>query len=132
MRRKGNNRISRINEQVKHEMSYIIRNLKDPRVPDMTSVVEVEVTTDLKHCKAYISMLGTDEQIAEGSEGLKHSAGFIRKELARRLNLRNTPEIHFIMDNSIEYGIKMSQLIDEVNKDLHESDDNQSEVKDDD
>lgn len=118
MRRKGNNRISRINEQVKHEMSYIIRNLKDPRIPDMTSVVEVEVTTDLKHCKAYISMLGTDEQIAEGEEGLKHSKGFIRKELASRLNLRNTPEIHFVMDNSIEYGIKMSQLIDEVNKDL--------------
>jgi ribosome-binding factor A len=115
MGRKGNNRITRINEEVKHELSYIIRNLKDPRVPALTSIIDIDVTTDLKHCNIYISVLGTDEEVEAAKEGLKHSSGFIRRELASRLNLRNTPELHFVMDHSIEYGIKMSKLIDDVN-----------------
>ena len=82
----------------------------------MTSVTAVEVTPDLKYCKAYISVLGDDETKAETLAGLKSAAGFIRRELARTVNLRNTPEIKFIMDESIEYGMRMSKLIDDVRK----------------
>lgn len=71
---------------------------------------------DLKYCKAYISVLGDDETKAETLAGLKSAAGFIRRELARTVNLRNTPEIKFIMDESIEYGMRMSKLIDDVRK----------------
>lgn len=115
MAKKANNRITRINEEVKHELSYILRELKDPRIPLLTSVVQTEVTTDLKHCTIYISILGDDVDHEEAVAGLKSSSGFIRKELARRLNLRNTPELHFVMDHSIEYGVRMSKLIEEVN-----------------
>ena len=92
----------------------------------MTSVTAVEVTPDLKYCKAYISVLGDDETKAETLAGLKSAAGFIRRELARTVNLRNTPELKFVMDQSIEYGMKMSKLIDEVNgNNKEESEDNE-------
>ena len=107
---------TRINGEVQRELSNIIRELKDPRVGIMTSVTAVEVTPDLKYCKAYISVLGDDETKAETLAGLKSAAGFIRRELARTVNLRNTPEIKFIMDESIEYGMRMSKLIDDVRK----------------
>ena len=107
---------TRINGDVQRELSNIIRELKDPRVGIMTSVTAVEVTPDLKYCKAYISVLGDDETKAETLAGLKSAAGFIRRELARTVNLRNTPEIKFIMDESIEYGMRMSKLIDDVRK----------------
>ena len=81
----------------------------------MTSVTGVEVTPDLKFCKVYISVLGDEEAKADTMAGLKSAAGFIRRELARTVNLRNTPELKFVMDQSIEYGMKMSKLIDEVN-----------------
>jgi ribosome-binding factor A len=84
----------------------------------MITVVSVEVTTDLKFCKAYISVLGSGEAAGDVLTGLKSSAGYIRRELAHRVNLRNTPEITFILDQSIEYGVNMSHLIDEVTKDL--------------
>ena len=106
----------RINGEVQKELSQIIRESKDPRIHPMTSVVLVEVATDLKTCKAYISVLGDDEDRKKTGEGLKSAAGFIRHELARRLNMRNTPEITFIMDTSIEDAIRMTTLIDEVNK----------------
>ena len=105
-----------MNGEVQRELSNIIRELKDPRVGIMTSVTAVEVTPDLKYCKAYISVLGDDETKAETLAGLKSAAGFIRRELARTVNLRNTPEIKFIMDESIEYGMRMSKLIDDVRK----------------
>ena len=107
---------TRINGDVQRDLSNIIRELKDPRVGIMTSVTAVEVTPDLKYCKAYISVLGDDETKAETLAGLKSAAGFIRRELARTVNLRNTPEIKFIMDESIEYGMRMSKLIDDVRK----------------
>lgn len=112
---KVNTRIIRINEEMKHELSCIIREeLKDPRVDKMTSVLVVETTPDLKFCKIHVSVLG-DEQVQKDTlEGLKKSAGFIRKELARRVNLRNTPELHFVLDHSIEIGVNMSKLIDDV------------------
>ncbi len=114
--RKNSIKNTRINGEVQRELSNIIRELKDPRVGIMTSVTAVEVTPDLKYCKAYISVLGNDETKAETLAGLKSAAGFIRRELARTVNLRNTPEIKFIMDESIEYGMRMSKLIDDVRK----------------
>lgn len=115
--RKNSVKNTRINGEVLKELSNIIRSeIKDPRVGMMTSVVSVEVAPDLKTCKAYISVLG-DEAVAQDTiKGLKSAEGFIRRQLAKNLNLRNTPEINFILDQSIEYGVKMSHLIDEVNK----------------
>ena len=102
------------------ELSEIIRTeIKDPRVNGaMTSVVAVEVTPDLKYCKAYISVLGDEERAKDALTGLKSAVGYIRRELAHRVNLRNTPEITFVLDQSIEYGVNMSRLIDEVTRDL--------------
>ncbi len=118
--RKNSVKNTRINEEVMRELSNIIRlEVKDPRISPVTSVVSVEVAPDLKTCKAYISVLGDDEAVAKTIEGLKSSAGFIRRELAHRINLRNTPEISFVSDQSIAYAAKMSKLIDEVNAPLH-------------
>ena len=85
---------------------------------ELVKFVTVEVTPDLKYCKAYISVLGSDEAAKAVVEGLRSAVGYIRKELARRVNLRNTPEIKFILDQSIEYGVNMSRLIVDVTKDL--------------
>lgn len=118
--RKNSIKNTRINMEVQRELSEIIRNgIKDPRIHPMTTVVSVEVTPDLKYCKAYISVLGNEEGAKATLEGLKSAEGYVRRELARRINLRNTPEIRFILDQSIEYGVNMSKLIDEVTKDLH-------------
>ena len=114
--RKNSIKNTRINGEVLRELSRIIsREVKDPRIAPMTSVVTVEVTPDLKQCKAYISVLGDEEAQENTLTGIKSSAGFIRRELARSINLRNTPEIIFILDQSIEYGVEMSKKIDEIN-----------------
>ncbi|MGN0328295.1 MAG: 30S ribosome-binding factor RbfA [Lachnospira sp.] len=113
--RKNSVKNTRINGEVLKELSNIIRSeIKDPRINPMTSVVAVEVAPDLKTCKAYISVLGDEQSQKDTIEGLKNAEGFIRHQLARTVNLRNTPEIRFILDQSIEYGINMSRLIDEV------------------
>ena len=107
--------------EVQRELSQIIRSeIKDPRIHPLTSVGAVAVTPDLKYCKAYISVLGDEEAGKATIEGLRSAASFVRRELAHRVNLRNTPEIKFILDQSIEYGVNMSKLIDEVTKDLHD------------
>ncbi|MCR5054396.1 MAG: 30S ribosome-binding factor RbfA [Lachnospiraceae bacterium] len=117
--RKNSVKNTRINEEVMRELSNIIREkVKDPRISPIVSVLSVEVAPDLKTAKAYISVLGSEEDLHKTMEGLKASAGFIRRELAHELNLRNTPDITFCADTSIAYGVKMSKLIDEVNKDL--------------
>ncbi len=120
--RKNSIKNTRINMEVQRELSEIIRTeIKDPRVTAaMTSVVSVEVTPDLKYCKAYISVLGDEEKAKNAIEGLKSAVGYVRRELARRINLRNTPEVSFVLDQSIEYGVNMSRLIDEVTKDLED------------
>ena len=105
----------RINAEVQRELSNIIRNeIKDPRIHPMTSVVMAEVTPDLKYCKAYISVLGDEEARKDTMAGLKSAKPFIRKMLASTVNLRNTPELIFISDQSIEYGVHMTSLIDSV------------------
>lgn len=113
--RKNSIKNTRINSEVMREVSQIIRTeLKDPRVSMMTSVTDVNVTNDLKYCTVYISVLGSEEESVKTLEGLRKAGGFIRYELAHRLNLRNTPELKFVIDNSLEYGMKMDKLIDEV------------------
>jgi ribosome-binding factor A len=113
--RKTSHKGERVNGEVQRELSNIIRTeIKDPRIAPLTSVTAVEVTQDLKYCKAYISVLGDDEAGNETIAGLKSAAGFIRRELARRINLRNTPELIFVLDTSIAYGMEMSKKIDEV------------------
>lgn len=113
--RKNSVKNTRINGEVLKELSNIIRSeIKDPRINPMTSVVSVEVAPDLKTCKAYISVLGDEQSQKDTITGLKSAEGYIRRELARTVNLRNTPKIKFILDQSIEYGINMSKLIDEV------------------
>lgn len=114
--RKNSMKNTRINGEVQRVLAEIIRgDIKDPRVSSLTSVVAVEVAPDLKTCKAWISVYGEEYVQKDTLEGLKSAEGYIRKELARRVNLRNTPEIRFIVDQSIAYGVRMSKLIDEVN-----------------
>ncbi len=112
--RKNSIKNTRINGEVQKELSNIIRGVKDPRIHPMTSVTQVLVAPDLKTCKVYISVLGSEEDRKNTMTGLKSAEGYIRRQLAHTVNLRNTPELHFIEDSSIEYGINMSHLIDEV------------------
>ena len=115
--RKNSIKNTRINGEVQKELSRIIQNgIKDPRIAPLTSVVSVEVAPDLKTCKAYISVLGREKAAADTLAGLKSAEGFIRRQLAHTVNLRNTPEIRFILDQSIEYGVTMTKLIDDVVK----------------
>lgn len=117
--RKNSIKNTRINGEVQKALSEIIRSeLKDPRIHPMTSVVLAQVTPDLKYCRAYISVLADEEKAADTIRGLKSAEGYIRTQLAKKVNLRNTPEISFVLDQSIEYGVRMSRLIDDVTKDL--------------
>ena len=105
----------------------IIRGeIKDPRINPMTSVVAVEVAPDLKTAKAYISVLGDEQSQKDTLAGLRSAEGFIRVKLAKSINLRNTPEIKFVLDQSIEYGIRMSKMIDDVTKNQKESADEEA------
>lgn len=119
--RKNSIKNTRVNGEVQRELSNIIRGgIKDPRVAPMTSFVAVEVAPDLKTCKAYISVLGDEKAQEDTIKGLQSAEGYIRRELARKLNMRNTPEIKFVMDQSIAYGVAMSKMIDDVTRDLKE------------
>ncbi|MBO5733525.1 MAG: 30S ribosome-binding factor RbfA [Clostridia bacterium] len=105
------NRINRINEEVRREMSDILRDLKDPRIPMMTSVVSVSVTQDLRYATVYVSIFGDAEVKKNALVALKNSAGFVRRELGHRLNLRYTPEIIYKSDDSIEHGARINELL---------------------
>ena len=113
--RKNSIKNTRINGEVQKVLAEIIRKeIKDPRISPFTSVVAVEVAPDLKNCKVWISVLGGEDACKKTLEGLNSAMGFIRRELAHTINLRNTPEITFVMDQSIAYGVNMSHKIDEV------------------
>ncbi|WP_026504626.1 30S ribosome-binding factor RbfA [Butyrivibrio sp. NC3005] len=112
--RKNSIKNNRINGEVMRVVASAIRYSKDPRISPMTSVMEVEVAPDLKTCKVWVSVMGSDEDREKTMEGLKSATGYIRSTLAREINLRNTPSLRFIMDDSIEYAIDMSKKIDEV------------------
>ena len=121
--RKNGLKNTRINGEVQRALAEIIRGgMKDPRVNPLTSVVSVEVSPDLKTCKAWISVLGDEEVQKNTLEGLKSATGYIKNQLAKEINLRNTPEITFIMDQSIAYGVNMTLLIDEVNREAENED----------
>ena len=112
----NNNRLNRIDEEYRKELSTIIdRELKNPNITGMISVTKVKVTNDLKYAKVYVSILNP-KSVENTMEGLKKSSGFIRTELAKRINLRNTPELIFEIDDSIEYGARIDSII----KDLKE------------
>ena len=137
--RKNSIKNIRINQEVQKELSNLIRlEVKDPRVSPMTSVVNVEVAPDLKTAKVFISVLGDEKAQQDTIKGLKSAAPFLRSQLAHNMNMRNTPELRFISDQSIEYGVNMSHLIDEITADLHddeedikgESDDVEENVED--
>ncbi len=113
--RKNSVKNNRINEEVYRVMSELIRTeMKDPRIAPMTSVMDVEVAPDLKTCKAWISVLGNEQARKDTLAGLRSAEGFIRTQLAKRVNLRNTPEITFISDESVEYGVNMAKKIEDV------------------
>lgn len=115
--KKNSNRLIRINQELMYDLSNILRgDLKDPRIDPMTTIVKVDATADLKFCKVYVSVLGDEKAQKYTLEGLKRSSGHIRSELAHRTNLRNTPQLSFVMDHSIEYGVEISALIDKVVK----------------
>ena len=115
--RKNSIKNTRVNAEVQHELANLIREgIKDPRIHPMTSVTAVEVAPDLKTCRAYISVLGDGEAKKNTIAGLKSAEGYIRRQLAKNINLRNTPEGHFILDQSIEYGVNMSKIIDDVSR----------------
>ena len=130
--RKNSIKNTRINGEVQKELGNIIRgDIKDPRISPLTSVVAVEVAPDLKSCKVYISVLGDEEAQKDTIKGLKSAEGYIRTKLAKSINLRNTPQLTFVLDQSIEYGVNMSKLIDEVNRNIdhdEESDDDETPV----
>ena len=118
--KKGSIKNNRINMEVQRELGTLIRELKDPRIAVMTTVVAVEVATDLKTAKIFISVLGDEKAKEDTMAGLKSAKGFIRKELAHTINLRNTPDLEFVYDDSIEYGMKLSHMIDELHVDSDE------------
>jgi len=122
--RKHSIKNTRVNMEVQRELSEILgRGLKDPRIHPMTSVMAVEVTPDLKFAKIFVSVMGDEEAKEKTMQGLQKSASFARHRLADRMNLRNTPELTFVLDHSIEYGVTMSKRIDEVmGSDRHQED----------
>ena len=115
--RKNSVKNTRVNGEVHRFLAEVIRSeIKDPRINPLTSVVAVEVAPDLKTCKAWISVLGNEESQKDTLAGLKSAEGYIRNLLAKKINLRNTPEIRFILDQSIAYGVSMSKKIDDINR----------------
>ncbi len=110
----ANNRIGRINEEIQRELSSLIRTVKDPRVTGLISVTAVDTTPDLKFCKVYISVLDKSD-VNQVLKGLKSAAGWLRRELGRTLNLRATPELTFVRDDSIDQGAHILDLLRDPN-----------------
>ena len=104
------NRMGRINEEVQRELAVLIPTVKDPRVTGMISVTAVEVTQDLKYAKVYISVLDKNDSV-QVLKGLKSAAGYLRRELGRALNLRNTPELTFLWDDSMAKGAHILEML---------------------
>ena len=109
-------RINKINEEVRRELSAILREVKDSRIPMMTSIVAVNVTNDLSYAKVYVSVMGDESVQKKALEGLKSAAGFMRREVGRRISIRHTPELIFEIDHSIEHGAHINEVISSLNK----------------
>lgn len=104
----------KINNELKKELSVLIRDIKDPRVPSLCSVIKCEVTKDLKFAKVYVSVMGSEKQKTDAIKGLKNAASYLRREVSRNLKLRATPELNFVLDNSIEYGSHIMDVIKSI------------------
>ncbi len=112
----ANNKMERIKEDIRRELSAVLRDIKDPRLSPMTSVVAVEVTKDLKYAKVYVSVMGTEEEKSSSMEALKNATGFIKREIGQRLSLRGVPHPTFVLDRSIDYGAHINSIIAKINK----------------
>lgn len=111
---KNTNRLGRIDEELKKEISNIISfELKNPKITGLISVTRVKVTPDLKYAKVYVSILNS-KNVKDTLANLKKSSGYIRTEIAKRINLRITPELVFVLDDSMEYGAKIDQILKEI------------------
>ena len=112
----ANYRGGRINEEVKREISIIIRDeIKDPRMTAMVSITSVKVSKDLRYAKVFVSIFGkNEEEKNETFAALKSASGYVRREVGQRTNLRNTPQIIFELDDSISYSMRIEELIDKV------------------
>lgn len=110
-------RLDRISEEIRKEVSSIIKNnVKDPRISDMATIVKVVTSSDLSTAKLYVSVLGSDEERESSMLGLKKAAGYIRKELGKRLDIRHIPDLVFILDKSIDYSIEIAKKLEEISK----------------
>lgn len=119
---KNNTRIARINDEILKEVSQILRGeVKDPRIGAMTTVIRVDTTPDLRYCKVYVSVLGDEEDKKSVMQGLKNANGFIRHQIAKRINLRFTPELIFKLDASTEYAVHMNQLMEQISHKTEEN-----------
>ena len=112
----ANYRGGRINEEVRREVSVIIRDeIKDPRMTAMVSITSVKVSKDLKYAKVFVSIFGkNEEEKQETFAALKSASGYVRREVGQRMNLRNTPQIIFELDDSISYSMKVEELIEKT------------------
>ena len=110
------NRTQRIISEMQRELASILRTVKDPGMSEFVSVVSVNVTKDLKYAKVYVSVMDTDEKKQETIAALKRATGYIKKEIGARLNLRIVPQPTFVLDNSIDYGMKINDIISKLNR----------------
>lgn len=117
----ANNRLGRINEEVMREIATLIPTLKDPRIHIMTSITRADVTPDMRYARLFISVLGDESALKESIKGLKSAAGYLRRELSRKLQLRYTPELVFVADDSITHGVHIMELIGSVSDKNQES-----------
>ena len=121
--RKNSIKNTRINGEVQKELSTIIRNeIKDPRIPEMFTILKVDLTRDLKYAKVYISVMLQEEAEKKAMlKALKGASGFIRRELGKKVIIRSMPELTFVLDDSIEYSVHINQLLEEIASDKEES-----------
>ncbi len=114
----ANHRHERVGEEIAHEINAMLAGeLKDPRLEGMVVVSEVRVQPDMKHARVFINISGTNKEQTDAIKALEHAAGFIRRELIERLQLRRLPELHFVLDHSQEYTERIEQLLKEMKKD---------------
>jgi ribosome-binding factor A len=110
------NRIDRISEEVLRALSDAMRTLKDPRIQGLVSITRCDVTGDLRFCKVYVSVLGTEEDKKNAIKGIKSASGYLRREISQRVNLRYTPELIIVPDDSISNGVRISGIINSLNE----------------
>ena len=122
-------RINRTGEDVKRELTDIMRQLKDPRINSLITVIKTELSNDMSHCKVYISSMEGIDKAKEACKGLNSAAGYIRREMNGRIKMRRTPEFHFVADNSTEYSAGIARILNDLEKNggMGKSDDENEE-----